>query len=234
MVEIENIRIKPVENFIRYHDEIVSILMKKTNSTIEENIELVERTFDEIIELMNNQLHRTEIFDNSDHSLARRQYRKEIVSGTTIGLYCLIQRTGVLNMSNNFNSRTSIADFWIMLMSIHEVTQRNIFYDLEDDFKDRLIRSFINNDRYAALRNTAFEKNGNAVANRAIPVQNLLHKSQKFLENDRNYRLLSVENSSIFCQNTESYKDENDFNVDLRDTIITPQHKLEFAKRNYS
>lgn len=119
-------------------------------------------------------------------------------------------------------------------MSIHEVTQRNIFYDLEDDFKDRLIRSFINNDRYAALRNTAFEKNGNAVANRAIPVQNLLHKSQKFLENDRNYRLLSVENSSIFCQNTESYKDENDFNVDLRDTIITPQHKLEFAKRNYS
>jgi hypothetical protein len=121
-----------------------------------------------------------------------------------------------------------------MLISIHEVVQRDIFLDLEDDVRDKLIRSFINNDSYAASINTAFEKNDNALFNRASPIQNLLQKSQKFLENDRNYRLLSVESPTIFCQNTESYKDENEFNVDLTDTIITPQHKVEFAKRNYS
>jgi len=92
--EIQAIRSKPIENFIKYHDQLVSRINQRSVYGDEDYTEYLQKAFDGIIEMMNNQLNRTEYSLKSiDHAIDRRQYRKEIVSGVTLGLCCLVFRT---------------------------------------------------------------------------------------------------------------------------------------------
>ena len=91
---IEEIRLRPIENFIKYHDQIIRDI--KSNQA--EEIEIIDTTFNEIIDLMTTQLHRTTRLELSrGWAPNTRQLRKEIVSGTTLALYCLLHRiSGVI------------------------------------------------------------------------------------------------------------------------------------------
>ena len=92
--EIQVIRLKPIENFIKYYDQLVIKINDGPTESNEEELEDLQRAFDGLIGMMNNQLNRTEYsLQTQEHALDRRQYRKEIVSGITLGLYCLVHRT---------------------------------------------------------------------------------------------------------------------------------------------
>jgi hypothetical protein len=92
--EIQVIRLKPIENFIKYYDQIVMKINDGSTESNEEELEDLQRAFDGLIGMMNNQLNRTEYsLQTQEHALDRRQYRKEIVSGITLGLFCLVHRT---------------------------------------------------------------------------------------------------------------------------------------------
>ena len=92
--EIQVIRLKPIENFIKYYDQIVIKINDGSTESNEEKLEDLQRAFDGLIGMMNNQLNRTEYsLQSQEHALDRRQYRKEIVSGITLGLYCLVHRS---------------------------------------------------------------------------------------------------------------------------------------------
>jgi hypothetical protein len=92
--EIQAIRLKPIENFIKYYDQLVSKINQPSPEVNEDKLENIQMAFDGIIEMMNNQLNRTEYsLRTQEHAIDRRQYRKEIVSGVTLGLYCLVHRT---------------------------------------------------------------------------------------------------------------------------------------------
>lgn len=92
--EIQAIRLKPIENFIKYYDQLVLKINQSSAEDDEDKLENLQIAFDGIIEMMNNQLNRTEYsLRTQEHAIDRRQYRKEIVSGVTLGLYCLVHRT---------------------------------------------------------------------------------------------------------------------------------------------
>ena len=92
--EIEDIRLRPIENFIKYHDQIIKDIRIKQA----EEFEIIDTTFTEIIDLMTTQLHRTTRLELSKGWAPNtRQLRREIVSGTTLALLCLHHRIGKVN-----------------------------------------------------------------------------------------------------------------------------------------
>ena len=91
---IEEIRLRPIENFIKYHDQII----RDINFNQTEEFEIIDTTFTEIIDLMTTQLHRTTRLELSKGWAPNtRQLRREIVSGTTLALHCLLHRMGEVN-----------------------------------------------------------------------------------------------------------------------------------------
>lgn len=82
---ISEIRSAPVEKFIEYHDNLVGYLKQNPSHAVQEIIEdSIERM---LTNLREQKISRKDIID-------RKQQRKEIISGTTVGLYCLFEMVG--------------------------------------------------------------------------------------------------------------------------------------------
>ncbi len=82
---ISEIRISPVEKFIEYHDNLVRYLKQNPSQTLQVIIEdSIERM---LTNLREQKISRKDIID-------RKQLRKEIISGTTVGLFCLFEMIG--------------------------------------------------------------------------------------------------------------------------------------------
>ncbi len=84
---ISEIRSAPVEKFIEYHDNLVRYLKQNPSHAVQEIIEdSIERM---LTNLREQKISRKDIID-------RKQQRKEIISGTTVGLYCLSEMVEVV------------------------------------------------------------------------------------------------------------------------------------------
>ena len=87
------IRESPVENFIEIHDQVVEEI-KRVNLSGDEGATMIQQTYlkEVLDEVMNNMV--KNLFnvsgDEKNNRISTKNSRKEIVAGTSVGLYCML------------------------------------------------------------------------------------------------------------------------------------------------
>jgi len=127
---------------------------------------------------------------------------------------------------------SSLQTFWTFLLCLHENIQMAAYSSMERETRLVLVESFVDRDRDSILvRDKLGLDSGNT---KGVSFEEIISSSQGFLEEDKNLKFLDVENQRIGCRNLELYKNSEQEVMDFNEKIITPLHKIKFAKQNFT